>query len=282
MQLPEPSPGLERPKEAKRILMNVSGHRDTISGGSLMDTGAHRENGGTQALGWVPDTQEERAAVREQLERIVASPGFRKSWKYPAFLRYIVEQTLNGQAVHLKERTLGVEVFRRPPEYDTSVDPVVRIVAAEVRKRIGRYYHESAAPGEVLLDLSAGTYVPRFRIPERTVEPHPVGEPAALEPVSTSAEVVKSPQVTQRVRWPGFWRVNRRAWYAGAALSLVLLIGTAVWLTRQRNTAMDQFWRPILDSPGAVLLVTGGGISLDTPVKRHPGGVAGQQRTSFD
>ena len=156
MQLPEPSPGLERPKEAKRILMNVSGHRDTISGGSLMDTGAHRENGGTQALGWVPDTQEERAAVREQLERIVASPGFRKSWKYPAFLRYIVEQTLNGQAVHLKERTLGVEVFRRPPEYDTSVDPVVRIVAAEVQKRIGRYYHESAAPGEVLLDCLPG------------------------------------------------------------------------------------------------------------------------------
>ena len=114
------------------------------------------------------------------------------------------------------------------------------------------------------------------------MEPHPVGEPAALEPVSTPAEVVKSPQVTQPVCWPGFWRVNRRAWYAGAALSLVLLIGTAVWLTRQKNTAMDQFWRPILDSPGAVLLVTGGGIPLDTPVKRHPGGVAGQQRTSFD
>jgi hypothetical protein len=227
-------------------------------------TGRSRENSGSQASqasGWLPDTEEERAAVREQLERILASPGFRNSRKYPAFLRYIVEQTLNGRAEHLKERTLGVEVFGRPPEYDTSVDPVVRIVAAEVRKRIGQYYHELAASGEVLLDLSSGTYVPRFGIPEQTAGPHPAGEPAALEPVSTPEGAVESPLVTQPARRLRFWRVNRRAWYAGAALSLTLLIGAAVWLSWLRDTAMDQFWRPILDSPSAVLLVTGGGAS---------------------
>lgn len=226
-----------------------------------MDTGRSRENSGSQASGWLPDTEEERAAVREQLERILASRGFRNSRKYPAFLRYIVEQTLNGRPEHLKERTLGVEVFGRSPEYDTSVDPVVRIVAAEVRKRIGQYYHELAPRGEVLLDLSSGTYVPRFSLPERTAGPHPVEEPAALEPVSIPEGVVESPLVTPPGRRLRFWRVNRRAWLAGAALSLTLLIGAAVWLTGQRNTAMDQFWRPILDSPGAVLLVTGDGAS---------------------
>lgn len=225
-----------------------------------MSEDTSRESGrsqASQASGGVPDTAEERVAVREQLERILASPCFRNSKKYPAFLRYIVEHTLNGQAEHLKERTLGVEVFGRQPEYDTSADPVVRIVAAEVRKRIGQYYHELAAPGEVMLDLHPGTYVPKFGIPERMAGPHSV---AALEPVSTPEGVVELPLVTRLVRRLRFWRVSRRAGY-GAALGLILLVGAAVWLTRPKTTAMDQFWRPILDSPGAVLLVTGGGAS---------------------
>jgi hypothetical protein len=237
-----------------------------------VDTGTNGEISSSQAPGWLPDTEEHRVAVREQLERILASPCFRNSRKYPAFLRYIVEHTLNGQTEYLKERTLGVEVFGRHPEYDTSADPVVRIVAAEVRKRIGQYYHELGAPGEVLLDLHPGAYVPSFRIPEPTAGLHPAGEPIALEPVSTPEAVVELPLVTQPVRRLRFWRANRRAWYAGAALSLILLIGAAVWLTQPRVTAMDQFWRPITDSPGAVLLVMGGGVSWISQSSGIPAG----------
>ncbi|MGO9965963.1 MAG: hypothetical protein ACLPY2_01725 [Bryobacteraceae bacterium] len=215
----------------------------------------------SQVSGWLPETEGERAAVLAQLERILASPCFRNSRKYPAFLRYIVEHTLNAQAERLKERTLGIEVFGRDPDYDTSADPVVRIVAAEVRKRIGQYYHELAAPGEVLLDLHSGSYVPKFGIPERADAPHPAGEPATLEPVSTPEGVAQLALVTQPVGWLRFWRVNRRAWVAGAALSLILLIGATVWLTQPQTTVMDQFWRPVVDSPGAVLLVMGGGAS---------------------
>jgi hypothetical protein len=252
----------------------------------VVDTGTSRENSSSQASqasGWLPDTEEDRAAVREQLERILASPSFRNSRKYPAFLRYIVEHTLNGQTEYLKERTLGVAVFGRHPEYDTSADPVVRIVAAEVRKRIGQYYHELGAPGEVLLDLHPGAYVPTFRIPEPTAGLHPGGEPIALEPVSTPEGVVELPLVTQPARWLRFWRVNRRAWYAGAALLLILIIGAAVWLTQPRVTAMDQFWRPILDSPGAVLLITGGGVSWIPESSGIPAGSpAGANTLSID
>jgi hypothetical protein len=212
-------------------------------------------------LGWFPNTEDERAAVREQLERILASHGFQSSRKYSAFLRYVVEHTLEGQAEHLKERTLGVDVFGRHPEYDTSADPVVRIVAAEVRKRIGQYYHELASPGEMLLDLPSGAYVPRFRIPERTPGPPPVGEPVALEPVSTPEVVDQPPLVTPPARRLRLWGVNLRAWHAVAALSLAVLIGGVAWRTWFRADAMEQFWGPILDSPGAVLLGTGGGAS---------------------
>jgi hypothetical protein len=36
------------------------------------------------------------AAVRAQLERILLSAPFRNSKRYPAFLRYVVEQELSG------------------------------------------------------------------------------------------------------------------------------------------------------------------------------------------
>jgi len=244
--------------------LNTSGRCDTIWAEVAVDTGTIRHNGGSQVagvLGWLPSSEEERAAVLEQLERLLSSSCFRNSRKYPAFLRYVVEHTVNGQAEHLKERTLGVEVFGRQPDYDTAIDPVVRIVAAEVRKRIGQYYHELAAPGEVLIDLPSGTYVPKLAIPQQTATPPLVGEHAALEPVSTPERIVELPQVTEAVLRPRAWRVGLRAWHVVAALSLALLAVAAVRLTLFRTTGMDQFWGPVLDSPNRLLIVTGGGAS---------------------
>jgi len=87
---------------------------------------------------WHPRTETERQLVRSQLEKIVSDGRFAASKRYPCLLRYVVEQTLSGNEDDLKERTLGVEVFHRPPDYDTNADPVVRLCAAEVRKEATR------------------------------------------------------------------------------------------------------------------------------------------------
>jgi hypothetical protein len=78
-------------------------------------------------------------------------------------LRYVVNETLEGRAGHLKERALGVEVFNRDPDYDTNADPVVRTSACEVRKRIAQYYHEPGHESEIRIDLPSGSYIPEFR-----------------------------------------------------------------------------------------------------------------------
>src|SRR5580698_1729927 len=83
-----------------------------------------------------PETASQRQLVRSQLEKIVSDGRFTASKRYPQLLRYIVEQTLDGNEDDLKERTLGVEVFHRTPDYDTNLDPVVRLCAAEARKRL--------------------------------------------------------------------------------------------------------------------------------------------------
>jgi len=209
----------------------------------------------THLPAWVPATEQERAAVREQLERILNSPCFRNSRKYPAFLRYIVEHTLTGEADRLKERTLGIEVFGRNPEYDTSSDPVVRIVAAEVRKRIGQYYHEFASPGEIVLDLAPGSYVPRFSLPTagavpelRPAEPF-VGHPE--EPTHFD----KVPAKSRRRFGLSLWQLATVA-IVGVT---ILIAALAMKLSAPQQTALEEFWQPLLDSAGMVLVVTGGG-----------------------
>src|SRR5215469_9552729 len=118
--------------------------------------------------------------VREQLERLLTHPLFANSKRYPALLAYAVEQTLLGNAGELKERSIAVEVFGRAPTYDANADPVVRITAGEVRKRLTQYYYDPAHRGELVIELPTGSYVPVFRGPERPaseVEAEPEGTP---------------------------------------------------------------------------------------------------------
>jgi hypothetical protein len=105
-----------------------------------------------------PIPAQEASAVREQLERLLAHPLFSNSKRYPALLAYVVEQTLRGNAPELKERSIGIEVFGRSPTYDANADPVVRITAGEVRKRLTQYYYDSTHDGEVVIELPIGSY----------------------------------------------------------------------------------------------------------------------------
>src|SRR5246127_5185833 len=125
-----------------------------------MESSSHFVNG-QNGVQFVPDP----ALVREQLRRLVAHPLFTNSKRYPVLLTYTVEQTLDGNASELKERTIGVEAFGREPNYDVNLDPVVRTTAAEGRKRLIQYYYNPDHAGELVIDVPVGTYVPIFRGP---------------------------------------------------------------------------------------------------------------------
>jgi hypothetical protein len=84
--------------------------------------------------------EKERADVLQQLDRLLENSHFSNSRRFPNFVRFIVQEELGGRGDQLKERTLGIEVFGREPGYDTTSDPIVRVTAAEIRKRIAQYY----------------------------------------------------------------------------------------------------------------------------------------------
>jgi hypothetical protein len=122
----------------------------------------------------------DKTAVLDQLERILGSTVFRNSKRHSSLLRHLVERSVAGTVADLKERTLGVEVFGRPADYDNYADPVVRISAGEVRKRIAQYYHEPDRERELRIELPLGSYVPEFHKPAFA----PEQTPAKPEPES--------------------------------------------------------------------------------------------------
>src|SRR5258706_15182845 len=133
----------------------------------------------------------EKAALEEQVERLLQNPYFSHSRRFPMFLRFVVGHTLAGQADEVKERTLGIEIFGRNPDYDTSSDPIVRVTAAEIRKRIAQYYQEPGHDVEIRVSLPAGSYVPLFHWPP--VPPTP--NPTIGTELETLAEVPPPPAI---------------------------------------------------------------------------------------
>ncbi len=65
------------------------------------------------------------------------SPLFSNSKRYPTLLRYVVEQTLEGRGDEIKERSIGIDVFGRPPDYDTNLDTIVRYTAGRGTQAAG-------------------------------------------------------------------------------------------------------------------------------------------------
>jgi hypothetical protein len=105
--------------------------------------------------------------VRAALENVVASPEFRRSPQLVAFLRFLVESTLGGKDEHIKGYNIGVEVLRRGEDFDPTVDPIVRVEAARLRRTLATYYAQSGARDPSRIKIPLGNYVPNFyRRPE--------------------------------------------------------------------------------------------------------------------
>ncbi len=104
-------------------------------------------------------------AIRDQLDRILASPEFHATDKVRDFLRYIVEEKLEGRAQRLKAYTIALAVFGRDKNFDGTNDPIVRIQAGRLRRSLERYYLAAGTTDPILIDIPKGRYIPRFAAP---------------------------------------------------------------------------------------------------------------------
>ena len=104
----------------------------------------------------------DNGAVREALERIVASGGFANSPRMSRFLRFVVEETVSGRAGDLKDTVVGLRVFDRPESFDPTVDPTVRVEASKLRAKLARYYETEGRRDSLTIEIPKGHYRATF------------------------------------------------------------------------------------------------------------------------
>lgn len=224
---------------------------------SLEDTGA--------STGQAPHP--EAAGVWLALENILSSQPFRTSKQCQDLLRYIVQHSLGGDETGLRERVVGVEVFGRQANYDTGEDPVVRMRAADVRKRLAQYYqsaeHDGALGSLIHIELKPGSYRASFRSETPAARPMPAEASviaaapiAAAEPVAVHADLAPVPllQVERGA-------ATRRRLRPAMLLGLLVLAAAAglVWRLRETRAAgaQQRFWAPLTRSGRPVLIYLG-------------------------
>src|SRR5262249_36074664 len=136
--------------------------------------------------------------------------------------------------------------------YDTGEDPVVRVRAADVRKRLAQYY-QSLDPDKPALhiELQPGSYKAHFRL-YRSAQPTPVAAQASNFEQEQAQSASYSP-VKPRIRRFSFsWRMNLLLAF------IVVLVGVlSWWLQGLWKTPQERFWDPLVSAKQPVLLYLG-------------------------
>jgi len=189
------------------------------------------------------EMEPERAElVLAELERILNSRFFRNAVRSRQFLEFVVRHAIQGHSEQLKERTIGAEVFHRAPGYATGDDPVVRVQAGEVRRRLEQYYQQTRSASPVKIELPVGSYAPNIRWS-----------------LANGSEVEKTTeQSPQRKPEPPLER-RHHLWWLAAAACLVLAVAGGALLQNSRQsfhqkTLTEQFWAPAFATPQPVLI----------------------------
>jgi hypothetical protein len=247
--------------------------------------------------------------IQAALAAVLQSTTFRSSRQSQHLLQYLVDQTLAGHDEMLKERIVGANVFDRDIGYDTGADPIVRVRAADLRKRLAQYYTGEGAGSTIKIEIHPGSYRPVFiaetQRQDLDLPPHSAADAGASQtPVTPSVDTVAAPRehhivadavqidpdlqrAQARIRW-------MRAALAGAGLAIVLLAAGCIGLwTRIQSTnrllypwkyepSVEAFWSGFLRSDqGTDIVVSDASFSLVQSLSKRQISLADYQSRSY-
>ncbi|TPO06009.1 hypothetical protein [Mesorhizobium sp. B1-1-5] len=189
-------------------------------------------------------------AVRETLERLLASETFGRSERARRLLRYLVEREQAGEADRLKGVSIAMDVFGKDGDFDASTDAVVRVQAGRLRELLEQYFANEGVAEPVRIAIPRGGYVPSYepnaiRLPgdarsaSKTIAQRPDASAAATpaatehldtsapgEPVALMAPAAPAQSLTRQLRF--FW----------AAMALVIVM-LGVLIVRQGDAFLN-------------------------------------------
>lgn len=166
------------------------------------------------------------AEIRAALARVLASPAFQSAPQLAAFLTFVVEKRLAGEAASIKGYTIATQALGRPEDFDPQADPIVRVEAGRLRRVLTAYYEGLGQEDPIRILIPRGGYVPSFKRaavapespPPTEAESAPAPAPETVPAPEPPAPAPPDPSGRGRVEWlPGFAAV--------ALVALVLVAG---------------------------------------------------------
>lgn len=182
-------------------------------------------------------------AVRETLERLLASETFGRSERARKLLRYLVEREQAGEADKLKGFSIAMDVFGKDGDFDPSTDAVVRVQAGRLRELLQHYFANEGITEPIRIAIPRGGYVPSYELNaiRLLVEPEPAEH---VETVATVPEPLEGAGMVARpasfmssvVPEPGH-ALRRHLQFFWAAIALVIVM-LGVLILRQGSGAL--------------------------------------------
>ena len=107
-------------------------------------------------------THHEKKLILGELNNLLLSKDFINSPQSSKFLAYVVHETLAGRQDRIKSYSIGIDVLKKPIDFDPESDPAVRAIAWRIRKKIAAHY--KCRTPEVKITIPLRRYVPHFEI----------------------------------------------------------------------------------------------------------------------
>jgi hypothetical protein len=188
------------------------------------------------------------------------------------FLVYVGQRGIRDGCGQIHEQEIGCEVFGRSPDYDTSVDNIVRVNATDLRKRIEDYFTNEGAQETLVLEIPRGSYKPVFR--SRSV----VSESVVIAPPPFVPEtVIQAASPSEPIRRP----VRGLVIVTSLAAAMLAILSCTLWVQNaqlrkslhpwQNGTSLGAFWSGILSSgPSTDVILADTSFAMIEDITRKP------------
>ncbi|MFT5006447.1 MAG: adenylate cyclase [Paracoccaceae bacterium] len=122
-----------------------------------------------------------KSEIQEQLTRILQDEDFPATQPRRDFIKYVIDETLEGRENLIKGVSIAFSVFGRDVDFDQQTDPIVRLEARRLRSDLDSYYAGNGRNDAIRISIPKGGYIPKFIYQEGLYSPD-IPEEAARSP----------------------------------------------------------------------------------------------------
>jgi len=178
--------------------------------------------------------------IRAQVGRLIHSKTFETSEVHRRLLQYLAEKSISGEADRLKEYTIGLEAFGKPPTYDPKHDSIVRLQAGRLRQKLEAYYQTEAAGDAVRVSMPKGAFKLNFEpvVAQEHAQGPPWNPRRTIVLLSTALAVAL-------------------IWAVASTFGILRLHREAEVVAERWTPELESLWGPFLQSPRPLMVCLG-------------------------